>query len=135
MTPIVAGSVGTTVYFVSGNSVSNLGEIKTSRIWEQSYAALNPHLVRSSSAWEQWRSEIKKVLNIAPPLQVDKFMRASGGNSFIVTLKDGEIVSVEEKTRKKYKKNVKTVIILNLDFLVKHFFVYFSSFFWIFWLL
>ncbi|WP_462097606.1 hypothetical protein [Mesomycoplasma hyopneumoniae] len=31
MTPIVAGSVGTTVYFVSGNSVSNLGEIKTSR--------------------------------------------------------------------------------------------------------
>ncbi|WP_434342005.1 hypothetical protein [Mesomycoplasma hyopneumoniae] len=101
MTPIVAGSVGTTVYFVSGNSVSNLGEIKTSRIWEQRYAALSPHLVRSSSAWEQWRSEIKKVLNIAPPLQVDKFMRASGGNSFIVTLKDGEIVSVEEKTRKK----------------------------------
>ncbi|WP_434342015.1 hypothetical protein [Mesomycoplasma hyopneumoniae] len=31
LTPIVAGSVGTTVYFVSGNSVSNLGEIKTSR--------------------------------------------------------------------------------------------------------
>ncbi|WP_258555346.1 hypothetical protein [Mesomycoplasma hyopneumoniae] len=70
-------------------------------LWQQSYAELNPHLVRSSSAWEQWRSEIKRVLNIAPRLQVDKFMRASGGNSFIVTLKDGEIVSVEEKTRKK----------------------------------
>ncbi|AAZ44516.2 hypothetical protein [Mesomycoplasma hyopneumoniae] len=70
-------------------------------LWQQSYAELNPHLVRSSSAWQQWRSEIKRVLNIAPRLQVDKFMRASGGNSFIVTLKDGEIVSVEEKTRKK----------------------------------
>ncbi|WP_041361785.1 hypothetical protein [Mesomycoplasma hyopneumoniae] len=69
-------------------------------LWQQSYAELKPHLVRSSSAWEQWRSEIKRVLNIAPRLQVDKFMRASGGNSFIVTLKDGEIVSVEEKTRK-----------------------------------
>ncbi|WP_233688441.1 hypothetical protein [Mesomycoplasma hyopneumoniae] len=134
MTPIVVGSVWTTVYSVSGNSVSNLGEIKTSRIWEQSYAALNPHLVRSSSAWEQWRSEIKKVLNIAPPLQVDNFMCASGGNSFTVTLKDGETVSVEEN-QGKIKNTVKTVIILNLDFLVKRFFVYFSSFFWIFWLL
>ncbi|WP_252862212.1 hypothetical protein, partial [Mesomycoplasma hyopneumoniae] len=127
MTPIVVGSVWTTVYSVSGNSVSNLGEIKTSRIWEQSYAALNPHLVRSSSAWEQWRSEIKKVLNIAPPLQVDNFMRASGGNSFTVTLKDGETVLVEENQGKNIKRNVKTVIILNLDFLVKRFFVYFSS--------
>ncbi|WP_462088337.1 hypothetical protein [Mesomycoplasma hyopneumoniae] len=73
-------------------------------LWQQSYAELNPHLVRSSFAWQQWRSEIKRVLNIAPRLQVDKFMRASGGNSFIVTLKDGEIVSVEEKKGKNKKR-------------------------------
>ncbi|WP_462097605.1 hypothetical protein [Mesomycoplasma hyopneumoniae] len=77
---------------------------KTSRIWEQRYAALSPHLVRSSSAWQQWRSEIKRVLNIAPPLKVDNFMRASDGNSFTVTLKDGETVSAEENQGKNIKR-------------------------------